>query len=345
MKRYPILLGIALAVVVVAPLRAGVSGSYRVINRIPLAGEGGWDYLTLDGDARRLYISHSTQVDVFDVDRSRVVGHILDTPGVHGIVLAPALGRGFTSNGKEGAVAIFDLTTLKVLDRVKVGDNPDAILFDPATGRVFTFNGKSKDATALDAATGKVLGRVPLDGKPEFAVADGSGMLYVNLEDQSLLVSLDSRKLVVKARWPLATCAEPSALAIDRQNRRLFVGCHNKLMAVVDADTGKVVATVPIGEHVDAAVFDPDTRRAFSANGDGTLTVIQEDSPEKFHLVQNVQTQLGARTVALDPVTHKFYLVTAQFGPPPAPTAEHPHPRPDILPGTFTLVVVAPTPP
>jgi DNA-binding beta-propeller fold protein YncE len=317
--------------------------AYRVIQTIPLPGDGGWDYLTLDPAARRLYISHATQVQVFDIGQEKLIGQIPDTPGVHGVALAPDLGRGFTSNGKEGTVTIFDLKTLKTIDRVKVdAENPDAILYDPATQHVFTFNGHSSNATAIDAATGKVLGHIALDGKPEFAVADGSGTIYVNLEDKSVLLRIDSKGLAVKARWPLAPCEEPSALAMDRASGRLFVGCGNKLMAVVDAASGKVLITLPIGDHVDAAVFDPGTRQAFSANGDGTLTVIQEDSPDKFHVVQNVQTQRGARTVALDPKTHRLYLADAQFGATPAPTADHPRPRPAILPGTFILLEVTP---
>jgi YVTN family beta-propeller protein len=268
------------------------------------------------------------------------VGDIPDTPGVHGIALAPELGRGFTSNGREGTVTIFDLSTLKPITRVKVGENPDAILFDPATKRVFTFNGKSNDSTAIDAATGNVVGKISLGGKPEFAVTTGTGELFVNLEDKSELLSLDPKDLKVKSRWPLAPCQEPSGLALDAKNRRLFAGCDNKMMAVVNADTGKVIATLPIGDGVDANAFDPETGLTFASCGEGVLTVAHEDSPGKFSIVQNVPTEKGARTMALDPKTHVVFLVTAKFGQPPAPTQAQPHPRPPVLPDSFVVLVV-----
>ena len=312
----------------------------HVVKTYKLGGEGGWDYLKLDPDSRRLYISHSTHVIVIDADSGKSVGDIPDTPGVHGIALAPELGRGFTSNGREGMVTIFDLTTLKPISKVKVGENPDAILFDPATKRVFTFNGKSNDSTAIDGATGKVVGTISLGGKPEFAVSTGTGELFVNLEDKSELLSLDPKDLKVKSRWPLAPCQEPSGLALDAKNRRLFAGCDNKMMAVVNADTGKVITTLPIGDGVDANAFDPETGFAFASCGEGVLTVAHEDSPDKFSVVQNVPTEKGARTMALDPKTHDVFLVTAKFGTPPAPTQDQPHPRPPILPDSFVVLVV-----
>jgi DNA-binding beta-propeller fold protein YncE len=316
--------------------------AYHVVKQIPVAGDGGWDYLTLDAQARRLYISHSTQVDILDVDQEKIVEKIADTPGVHGIALAPDLGRGFTSNGKDGTVTIFDLKSGKTLDRVKImGENPDAIVYDPATHRVFTMNGRSSNVTALDAVSGKVLGQMALPGRPEFAAGDGQGTVYVDIEDKSLLVSLDAKTLSLKASWPLAPCEEPSALTIDVEHRRLFAGCHNRMMVVVDAADGHVITTQPIGDHVDADVFNPVTQEIFSSNGDGTLTVIHEDSPDAYHVVGNVKTQVGARTVALDTKTNRLFLADAQFGPAPAATPDHPHPRPAILPGTFTILVVA----
>src|SRR5271169_4552364 len=221
---------------------------YHIINTFKLGGEGGWDYLTLDANSRYLYISRGTHVIVMNADSGTVEGDIPDTPGVHGIALAPDLGRGFVSNGREGTVTIFDLQTLKAITKVKAGDNPDAILYDPATKRVFAFNGRSHDATAIDGAKGTVVGTIKLEGKPEFAVTDGKGEIFVNVEDKSQIDTIDPAKLVVKASWPLAPCQEPSGLAIERQNRRLFAGCGNKMMAVVDADTGRVVATTPIGD-------------------------------------------------------------------------------------------------
>jgi DNA-binding beta-propeller fold protein YncE len=330
---------ISLSLAAVALAAAGPG--YHVVTTYKLGGEGGWDYLITDADARRTYISRGTHVVVIDADTGKSVGDIADTPGVHGIALAPELGRGFTSNGREGTVSIFDIKTLATNSKVKVGENPDAILYDPATKRVFTFNGRSQDSTAIDATTGKVLGTIKLDGKPEFAATDAKGGIWVNIEDKSELVAIDPNKLEVKAKWPLAPCTEPSGLAIDRKNRRLFSGCDNKMMAVVDADTGKVLATPPIGDGVDATAFDPEIGLAFaSCGGDGVLTVVKEDSPDKFSVAENVPTQKGARTMALDTKTHKVFVVTAQFGPRPASTPDNPHPRPAILPDSFVVLVV-----
>ncbi len=322
-----------------AGLRSADSG-YHINKKVKVGGEGFWDYLNVDSDARRLYISRGTHVMVLDADSLEPVGDIPDTQGVHGIALAPELGRGFTSNGRANSVTIFDLKTLKVLGEAKTGQNPDAIIYDPASRRIFTFNGRSGDSTAIDAASGAVAGTIALGGRPEFAAADGKGHVYANLEDKSMVVAIDSQKLTVEQRWPLAPGEEPSGLAMDRDHRRLFSGCHNKMMVVLDADSGKVVATPPIGEGVDANGFDPGTGFAFSSNGDGTLTVVHEDSPDKFTVIDNVQTQPRARTMALDLKTHNVYLVTAEFGPPPAPTADQPRPRPSIVPGSFTVLVV-----
>ena len=321
---------------------AGDSG-YHITTTYKLGGDGGWDYLTLDSASRHLYVSRGSHVIVINADTGKPVGDIPDTQGVHGIALAPELNRGFTSNGREGTVTIFDLTTLKPITKVKVGDNPDAILYDPSSKRVFTFNGRSHDATAIDAANENVIGTIKLDGKPEFAVSDGKGELFVNIEDKSELVALDPAKLAVKATWSLAPgCESPSGLAMDRKNRRLFAGCENQVMAVVDADSGKVIATPAIGKGVDAARFDPATGFAFASCGadQGVLTVIHEDSPDKFTVVENVLTQKGARTMELDEKTHEVFLVTAKFGPPAAPTADRPHPWPSILPDSFVVLVL-----
>jgi DNA-binding beta-propeller fold protein YncE len=312
---------------------------YHLLNTYNLGGEGGWDYLTLDSASRRLYISRATHVIVIDADSGKPVGDIPDTPGVHGIALAPELGRGFVSNGREGTVTIFDIQTLKFIAKVKAGDNPDAILYDPATKRVFTFNGRSHDSTAIDAASGNILGTIKLEGKPEFAVSDGKGKIFANIEDKSQIDAIDPQKLEVKSTWPLAPCEEPSGLAIDRKHHRLFAGCDNKMMAVVDADSGKVIATPAIGDGVDANGFDPETELAFASCGEGVLTLVHEDSPAKFAVIENVPTQPGARTMALDEKTHRVYTVTAKFGPPPAATADNPHPRRSILPDTFVVLV------
>ena len=320
---------------------AAAAPGYHVVTTYKVGGDGGWDYLTTDSEARRVYISRGTHVMVLDADSGKSVGDIADTPGVHGIALAPELGRGFVSNGREGTVSIFDMKTLATSSKVKVGDNPDAILYDPATKRVFTFNGKSQDSTAIDATSGKVLRTIKLDGKPEFAASDAKGMIFVNIEDKSELVAIDPNKLEVKSKWPLAPCTEPSGLAIDRKNRRLFVGCDNKMMAVVDADSGKVLATPAIGEGVDATAFDPETGLAFASCGqDAVLTVVKEESPDKFSVAENVPTQKGARTLALDSKTHNVFVVTAQFGPRPAATADNPRPRPPLLPDSFVVLLV-----
>ncbi len=324
---------------VVGALAAAAPG-YKLVNTYKVGGDGGWDYLTADAAARRLYISRATHVLVVDLDSGKTVGDIADTPGVHGIALAPELGRGFTSNGREGTVSIFDLKTLATSSKVKVGDNPDAILYDPATKRVFTFNGKSQDSTAIDAANGTVLGTIKLDGKPEFAASDGKGEIFVNIEDKSELTAINAKKLEVITKWPLAPCQEPSGLSMDKKNRRLFVGCDNKMMAVVNADTGKVLATPAIGEGVDATAFDDATGLAFASCGEGVLTVVREDSADQFSVAESVPTQQGARTMALDSKTHNVYLVTAKFGPPPAATTENPHPRRSILPDSFVVLVL-----
>jgi YVTN family beta-propeller protein len=293
---------------------AQTAGGYHVTKKIPIAGEGSWDYLTVDESARRLYVSHGTQVEVLDVDSGAIVGKIANTPGVHGIAIAPDLGRGFVSNGQSSTVTIFDLKTLKAIADVPTGKKPDAIIYDPATSRAFAFNGGSNSATAIQAADGKVAGTVDLGGGPEFAAADGSGYVYDNLEDESLVLKINSRSLKVEQRWPTAPCASPSSMAMDRPNRRLFIGCRSKVMAVMNADTGQVITTLPIGDHVDATAFDPDSRLIFNSNGEGTITVIHQDSLDKYSVVENVKTLPRAKTMALDPKTHRLFLSTAEAG-------------------------------
>jgi DNA-binding beta-propeller fold protein YncE len=290
------------------------SGGYSVIKKIPIPGTGSWDYLTVDEAARRLYVSHGTQVEVLDIDALTVVGSIPKTPGVHGVALAPESGRGFVSNGQANNVMIFDLKTLKPISDVRAGQKPDAIIYDPATSRVFAFNGGSNSATAIDAAAGKVAGTVDLGGGPEFAAADGKGYVYDNLEDESLVLKINARDLKVEQRWPSAPCASPSSMAMDRDNRRLFLGCRSKVMAVMDADTGKVITTLPIGDHVDATAFDTETRMVFNSDGEGTVTVIHQDSPDNYSVVETVKTAPRAKTMALDPKTHRLFLSTAENG-------------------------------
>jgi YVTN family beta-propeller protein len=295
----------------------------------------------VDDAARRVYVSRSSHVMVLDADTLRLVGDIPDTPGVHGIAIAPELGKGFTSNGRANSLTVFDTKTLKATGEVKAGTNPDAILYDPFTQRVFAFNGRSGDVTVVDAKTNSVAGTIPVGGKLEFGQSDGKGQVFVNVEDKGEIVALDAKEMKVLAHWPIAPCEEPSGLALDAAHRRLFSVCGNKLMAVVNADTGKVVTTLPIGAGSDGAAFDPATQNAFSSNGEGTLTVVHESAPDRFEVVQTVGTQRSARTIALDPKTHGLLLPAAEFGPPPTPTAEQPRPRPAVVPGSFTLLVLS----
>ncbi len=322
------------AFLLAASAAPGASG-YKVIKTVPISGEGGWDYIYVDSDARRVYVSHATQVVVLDADSYEVVGSIPDTQGVHGIAIASDLGRGFTSNGRSNDVTIFDLKTLKTIGTVKTDANPDAIVYDSVSKRVFTFNGRGKNTTAINASDGTVAGTLALGGKPEFAVADGKGSIFVNNEDSSELIQIDSQKIAETHRWPLAPCKSPSGLAMDRKNRRLFAVCDEKVMAVVNADTGKVVATPTIGEGVDASAFEPATQLVFASNGEGTLTVVHEDSPDKFTVLENVPTKRSARTMGLDLKTHNIFLPAADFDP-PAPGER----RGKMKPGSFVLLVL-----
>jgi DNA-binding beta-propeller fold protein YncE len=274
---------------------------------------------------------------VVDTASGQLTAEVVNTPGVHGIALVPDADQGYASNGRENTVTVFSLKDLHEIARIKVGENPDAIVYDPTSKRVFTFNGRGKDTTAIDVATGKIAGTIPLGGKPEFSVSDGKGRMYVNIEDTNELVEFDPQALKVTHRWKMTGCEGPSGLAMDKKNRRLFAGCDKK-MAVVNADTGAVVTTLPIGDGVDANAFDPETMLAFSSNGEGNLTVVKEESPEKFSVQETVTTAPGARTMALDPETHKVYVVTAKFGPAPKATTEMPHPRPAILPNSFEVI-------
>lgn len=288
--------------------------AYSMVKKIPIHGQGNWDYLTVDEAARRLYVSHGTQVEVLDVDSGSIVGSIPNTPGVHGVAIAADVGRGFVSEGQASTVTIFDLKTLKPLGEVPTGKKPDAIIYDPATSRVFAFNGGSNSVTVIEAANGKVVGTIDLGGGPEFAVADGTGYVFDNLEDESLVLKINSRDLKVEQRWPTGPCQSPSSMAMDRPNRRLFIGRRSHVMAVMNADTGHVITTLPIGDHVDATAFDPETRLIFNSNGEGTITVIHQDSPDKYSLVETVKTLPRAKTMALDPKTHQLFLSTAESG-------------------------------
>jgi YVTN family beta-propeller protein len=323
-------------------IMAAPAAQWSVQQQWNVGGAGGWDYLTLDASGQRLFVSRATRVDVVSTESGKVIGTIPDTSGVHGIALAPDLKRGFTSNGKADSVTVFDLDTLKTIKEVKInGQNPDAILYEPKGKHIFTFDGRSKDVTVIDAETLQIAATLPVPDKPEFAADDGAGRIYANIEsDPGQMAVIDSRALSVKAIWPLPGCSSPSGLAIDRLHHRLFSVCDGKVMVVTDASTGKQVARVTIGEGPDAAAYDAKRGLVFSSNGEGTLTVVHQDTLDKYRVIDTLATQRGARTMALDPISGKVYLVTAKFGPAPAPTAEQPRPRPSLIPDSFTILVV-----
>jgi len=307
-------------------LSVRAEGPYRFLKEIPISGEGGWDYLSIDEAARRLYVTHATKIVVIDLDKDAVAGEIADTPGVHGFALAPELGRGFSSNGKENKASIVDLKTLQTIAKVETGENPDAILL--VRQSVWVFNGHGRSVTIFDGKSGKVELTAPVDGKPEFAVTDGAN-IYCNIEDKNEVALIG--KFII--HWPLTPGEEPTGLAIDTEHHRLFAGCHNKLLVMLDSTTGKVVTTVPIGQGVDAMAFDAGTQFVFASCGDGTVTVAHEDAPDKLTVVQTLNTERGARTMALDPTTHKIYLASAKFEP--AVAGE----RPKIVAGSFKILV------
>jgi DNA-binding beta-propeller fold protein YncE len=322
----------------IAFLHRADAESYRFLSEIALGGEGGWDYLSIDPDSRRLYVTHGTKIDIVDLNSEKIIGEIADTPGVHGFALAPELGRGFASNGTEGKVSIVDLKTQKTIAKVLTGENPDAILYEPTRGEVYVFNGRGKSATVFEGKSGNILATIPLPGKPEFATTDRE-RVYVNIEDQSEVVAINAATHAIAATWPLAPGEEPTGMAIDALRHRLFIGCSNRLMVMMDTVEGKVLATVPIGAGVDATAFDPSTRLAFSANGEGNVTIAKEDAPDKLSVLQTLPTRRGARTMALDSTTHKIYLVTAKFEPMPTPSPGAARQRPKIIPGTMVLLV------
>jgi YVTN family beta-propeller protein len=315
---------------------------YKFVRNIQVGGEGGWDDLIVDATARRLYVTHATKVVVVDLDHDKVVGEISDTPGVHSIAIASDLGHGFTSNGKENRVSVVDLKSLKTLSKVETGENPDAIVYDAAHSEVYVFNGRGNSATVIDAKTNKVVTTVPLPGKPEFAAVDApSGRIFCNIEDKSAVVAIDTKTHAVVATWPLTPAEEPSGVALDAAHHRLFSGCQ-KVMTMLDTENGKVVATVPIGAGVDGCAFDAGTGLAFASCGEGSVTIAREETPEKLALFQTLKTERGARTMALDPQTHRIYTVTAQIAPDQATPAAGERKRPTYVPETFHLLVYGP---
>jgi DNA-binding beta-propeller fold protein YncE len=316
---------------------------YRIVNTFHLQGNDGWDALTSDEATGRLFVSHGTLVQVVDETNGNLLGTIQDTKGVHDIAIATDLNKGFISCGRDSTVVIFDLQTLNVLDKINIGArNPDAILFDPYTQRVFTFNGGSSNSTVINAQRNEIIGTIPLDGKPEFSVSDGNGKIYVNLEDKSMIAVINPTAMYVEQQWSVAPGESPSGIALDNDNHRLFSACGNKMMVILDAVTGSIITTLPIGERVDGAAFDPVLKRAYSSNGEGTLTVIEEVNKDTFKVLENFSTQKGARTITVDTKTHHVFLPTAEFGPAPEPTADNPHPRPTITPDSFIILDIEP---
>jgi YVTN family beta-propeller protein len=310
--------------------------AYKFLNEIPIGGEGGWDILTIDSAASRLYLSHATKVVVVDLNKNTVVGEIGDTPGVHGFMPVPELQRGFSSNGKESKSSVVDLETLKTVSKIDTGESPDALVYEPRRGEVYVFNHKGNSATVIDAKAAKVITTIPLPGSPEFPATDGAAArVYCNIEDKSEVAVIDAAKHEVIARWPVAPGTEPSGIALDAVHHRLFATCHNKMMVMLDTETGKVIATVPIGAGVDGCAFDEATQLVFASCGDGTTTIAKEETPEKLTVVQTLTTERGARTIALDSKTHRIYLPSAQFQPPPSPSPG----RPTIVPNTLKLLV------
>jgi DNA-binding beta-propeller fold protein YncE len=327
------------ALFLISAVHAAVPG-YHVVKKIQIGGDGFWDYLTVDNAVRRLYVSHGTKVLVIDLETDKLVGEINETPGVHGIALAPELNRGYISCGRADKVIIFDLKTLEVLGQVKTGSNPDAIRYDSFTKRVFVFNHSGNDATVFEAETGGITGTIALGGAPEFSRIDGKGKIYVNIEDLSEVAEIDCRTLAITRRFSIEPGEEPTGMGFDVANHRIFSACSNKMMTVLDIGTGQVIATVPIGSGCDGAGFDAETGLIFCSNGEGTLTVIQQSSPGKFEVAETVPTQSGARTMTIDPTTHHVYLPTARFAPPAEPTPEAPKPRRTVIKDSFCILVV-----
>lgn len=316
---------------------------YKVEKTIPIGGTGGWDYATADSVGRRLYVSHGGEVIVVDLDSNAVVGRVTGMTRIHGIAIDRDANKGFISDGGSNQIFVFDLKSLQVTNKVAGGQNPDAIIYDPFSKKVFAFNGKSEDISVVDPASEKITATLPASGKPEFAVSDDNGNIYFNVEDKNDVGHIDIASMTVKQHWSIAPCDSPSGLAIDTHSNRLFSVCDGGKMAVLDPASGKVVATPAIGDGPDAAAFDAARKLIFSSNGqDGTLTVVKEQSANKYAVVQTLPTRKGARTMALDEKTHKLYLPTAEFGPAPAATAQNAHPRPSIKPDSFNLVVVSP---
>ncbi|MBW8782910.1 MAG: YncE family protein [Verrucomicrobia bacterium] len=310
---------------------------YHLSREIPVDGEGGWDCLRIDGSGHRLYVSHSSKFVVIDTEKNAIVGEISGTPGAHDIAIAPELGRGFTSNGKENKSSVVDLATLKTLGKIDTGKNPDIVVYEPSQKEVWCFNAKGNSITVINAASASVVATIALPGNPEFAACDSSaGKVYCNIESKNEVGVIDIKTHTLETTWPIAPGEAASGLAIDLVHHRLFLGCDNQLLVVMDSTNGKVITSLPIGRHIDGTVFDPGTQLAFASGGDGTTTIIHEDTPDQFTVVQKLQTELGAKTMTLDAPTHRIYLGSAKFEALPPGSQEN---RPKMIPGTFKVLV------
>jgi DNA-binding beta-propeller fold protein YncE len=345
MKKFPVLLTVASFVFVGALALASPPGpGYHLIKKIPLgAAPGGgeyFDYVSVDADARRVYLSHGTEVKVMDADNFSVVGTISGLKRCHGVALVPELGKGFITDGDGASVVMFDMKSLKVTGEIKGYPDTDSIVFDPASKLIFTFNGDSKNAMVIDPAKGAAVKTLDLGGAPEYPVADGKGMIYDNIEDKNEVAAVDTRALTIKARWPVAPGGAPVSMAMDRVHRRLFSGGRGpQLLAMMDADSGKVLQSLPISAGVDATVFEPESGLVFVSTREGRIHIFHEDTPDRLSEVETVKTEYGAKTMDIDPKTHNLFLTTADFGPAPAPTAARPHPNPVPIPGTFHVLI------
>ena len=338
-------IGIVLTFAGLMPLLLSESAqaAYHLISKIEVGGDSGWDYLEADPVSRRLFVTHKDHVVVINMDTLKIVGDIPDSPGMGGVALSRELNRGYTANGAEDTVGVFELDTLKPLAKWKAtGKRPNQIAYEPTTKRVFSFNSTGRNVTVFDAESGEVLSTINVDGRTEFFAVDGKGMIYDSLQDKATVIAIDAKAMKVVATYSLSPYTQPSGMAMDIKTRRLFVPTHSKALLVLDADTGKLLTNIPIGEGNDAAKFDPGLKLAFASNGDGTLTVIHEDSKEKFSLVQTAQTEVGARTMEVDPKTHRLFLPTADFTPPPPATPDNPNPRRSMVPGSFRVLVLEP---
>jgi DNA-binding beta-propeller fold protein YncE len=336
MAIFPVLLVLSMSVA----MTASAAGGYRLLQTIPIAGEEGWDHPTVDSAARRLYVTHGTHVAVIDVDTGTLVGNIGNTPGVHFTVIDSELDRGFISNGGGARLTIFNTKTLATIGQVKTtGENPGPTVFDPATKRVFTFNLNSNNATVVDSKDGEVVGAFDLGGRPELAGTDAKGSVFVNLVQKNVVLQIDSRMMAARQTWPVAPCEGPRTMAVDQKNGRLFIGCANLRMAILDSNNGRVISSVPIGPGPDDSAYDPETGLIYTSNSDGTVSVIQQESPDRYSVIETIKTAPGARNMALDLKTKKIFLPLFDRGPPPPPTAEAPNPRGRAIPGTFRVLV------